>query len=72
MSNVVIVGSQWGDEGKGKIVDWLSLEADVYEMGLDRKMHRFETWDEQLKTYNYDKEQSFFEILVPTSDTTKY
>jgi dynein heavy chain len=50
----------------------LSLEADVYEMGLDRKMHRFETWDEQLKSYNYDKAQSFFEILVPTSDTTKY
>ena len=29
MSNVVVVGSQWGDEGKGKIVDWLSSEADV-------------------------------------------
>ncbi|MEL6921464.1 MAG: adenylosuccinate synthetase, partial [Pseudomonadota bacterium] len=24
MGNVVVVGSQWGDEGKGKIVDWLS------------------------------------------------
>ena len=29
MKNVVIVGSQWGDEGKGKIVDWLSDQADV-------------------------------------------
>ena len=29
MSNVVVVGSQWGDEGKGKIVDWLSDQADV-------------------------------------------
>ena len=29
MTNVVVVGSQWGDEGKGKIVDWLSSEADV-------------------------------------------
>src|SRR6201996_3444568 len=29
MSNVVVVGSQWGDEGKGKIVDWLSEQADV-------------------------------------------
>ena len=29
MKNVVIVGSQWGDEGKGKIVDWLSSQADV-------------------------------------------
>ena len=29
MKNVVVVGSQWGDEGKGKIVDWLSSLADV-------------------------------------------
>jgi adenylosuccinate synthase len=29
MANVVVVGAQWGDEGKGKIVDWLSLESDV-------------------------------------------
>tara|TARA_Y100000590_G_scaffold271905_1_gene305272 strand:- start:492 stop:1784 length:1293 start_codon:yes stop_codon:yes gene_type:complete len=29
MKNVVVVGSQWGDEGKGKIVDWLSSKADV-------------------------------------------
>ncbi len=29
MKNVVVVGSQWGDEGKGKIVDWLSSEAEV-------------------------------------------
>ena len=29
MANVVVVGSQWGDEGKGKIVDWLSNRADV-------------------------------------------
>ena len=29
MTNVAVVGSQWGDEGKGKIVDWLSSEADV-------------------------------------------
>ncbi|MGE3529971.1 MAG: adenylosuccinate synthetase, partial [Methyloceanibacter sp.] len=27
MANVVVVGSQWGDEGKGKIVDWLSERA---------------------------------------------
>ena len=30
MKNVVVVGSQWGDEGKGKIVDWLSSEADIF------------------------------------------
>ena len=29
MKNVVVVGTQWGDEGKGKIVDWLSNEADI-------------------------------------------
>jgi adenylosuccinate synthase len=29
VANVVVVGSQWGDEGKGKIVDWLSSRADV-------------------------------------------
>ncbi len=29
MRNVVVVGSQWGDEGKGKIVDWLSDQADI-------------------------------------------
>lgn len=29
MANVVVVGSQWGDEGKGKIVDWLSVRADI-------------------------------------------
>ena len=29
MANVAVVGSQWGDEGKGKIVDWLSQRADV-------------------------------------------
>jgi adenylosuccinate synthase len=29
MANVVVVGAQWGDEGKGKLVDWLSSQADV-------------------------------------------
>src|SRR3974390_2259134 len=29
MANVVVVGVQWGDEGKGKIVDWLSEQADI-------------------------------------------
>ncbi|MFZ8343689.1 adenylosuccinate synthetase, partial [Staphylococcus aureus] len=29
MTNVAVVGAQWGDEGKGKIVDWLSQRADV-------------------------------------------
>ena len=29
MKNIAVVGSQWGDEGKGKIVDWLSSQADI-------------------------------------------
>src|SRR6202008_833489 len=29
MANVVVVGAQWGDEGKGKIVDWVSEQADI-------------------------------------------
>ena len=29
MANVTVIGAQWGDEGKGKIVDWLSIKADV-------------------------------------------
>lgn len=29
MSNVTVIGAQWGDEGKGKIVDWLASRADV-------------------------------------------
>ncbi|MFT8790729.1 adenylosuccinate synthetase, partial [Komagataeibacter saccharivorans] len=29
MSNVTVIGTQWGDEGKGKIVDWLASRADV-------------------------------------------
>ena len=29
MRNVVVIGAKWGDEGKGKIVDWLSQKADL-------------------------------------------
>ena len=29
MANVTVIGAQWGDEGKGKIVDWLSNKADI-------------------------------------------
>jgi adenylosuccinate synthase len=29
MANVAVVGAQWGDEGKGKVVDWLSERADI-------------------------------------------
>ena len=33
MSTVVVVGAQWGDEGKGKVIDYLSSEADVVVRG---------------------------------------
>src|ERR671926_623552 len=29
MGNVAVIGAQWGDEGKGKVVDWLASQADV-------------------------------------------
>ena len=29
MTNVTIIGAQWGDEGKGKVVDWLASRADI-------------------------------------------
>ena len=31
--NVVVIGAQWGDEGKGKIVDWLTEQASGVEIG---------------------------------------
>ena len=34
MSNVTVVGVQWGDEGKGKIVDWLSERAEIVVRGV--------------------------------------
>ena len=33
MGNVTVIGAQWGDEGKGKIVDWLASRADVVVVG---------------------------------------
>ena len=42
MANVVVVGAQWGDEGKGKVVDWLSERADVivrFQGGAQRRPH---------------------------------
>ena len=29
MANVTVIGAQWGDEGKGKVVDWLASRADI-------------------------------------------
>ena len=38
MANVTVIGAQWGDEGKGKIVDWLSNRADVVVRWRGRPM----------------------------------
>ena len=37
MKTVAVVGSQWGDEGKGKVIDYLATQADVVIRGQDRK-----------------------------------
>ena len=47
MSVRVVVGLQWGDEGKGKVVDWLAEEADLvvrYQGGAKPKSPRTQTW----------------------------
>jgi len=47
-------------------------DSDVYEYGLDTNRHQLESWSEQISDFKFDPERSFFEILVPTSDTAKY
>ena len=49
MKNVAVVGSQWGDEGKGKIVDWLSSEADV----VIRFQGRTQCWTHVSNRWSY-------------------
>ena len=66
MKNVVVVGSQWGDEGKGKIVDWLSSEADVvvrfqgghnagHTLVIDKKVFKL-----KIITFRYRKRRKNF------------
>ena len=47
-------------------------DGDIYEYGIDSSTHKFEPWVEQIPTFEFDSRKSFFEILVPTSDTVKY
>jgi dynein heavy chain len=47
-------------------------EGDIYEYGIDQESHRFEPWTDQVPNFQYDANKSYFEILVPTSDTVKY
>ena len=46
-------------------------DGDVYEYGID-SMNKFAPWTEQIPDFHFDPRRSFFEILVPTSDTVKY
>jgi dynein heavy chain len=47
-------------------------DGDVYSYGIDTELHKLENWEEQIPSFTYDPNVSFFEILVPTSDTVKY
>lgn len=47
-------------------------DGDVYEYGIDAMTHKFEPWIEQIPNFEFDPRKSFFDILVPTSDTVKY
>lgn len=54
-----------------KLIDHLP-ESDVYELGINGELHDFQPWKDQVPEFKYDPEASFFDILVPTTDTTKY
>ena len=47
-------------------------EGDIFEFGIDLHMHRFQPWVDQRPDFVYDAKRSYFEILVPTTDTVKY
>ncbi len=47
-------------------------DGDIYDYGIDPTTHKFEPWTEQIPGFAFDANKSFFEILVPTSDTVKY
>lgn len=47
-------------------------DGDPFEFGIDAELHKTQPWSEQIPGFNYNPEASFFEILVPTSDTVKY
>jgi dynein heavy chain len=44
----------------------------IYDFGIDKELHRLEPWDNQKPDFQFDPEQSYFDILVPTSDTVKF
>lgn len=47
-------------------------DGDIYDYGIDPETHKLQLWVEKIPPFHYDPAKSFFEILVPTGDTTKY
>ena len=45
---------------------------DIYEYTIDPQYRSFQNWDELKAEFKYNKDESFFNVLVPTSDTVKY
>ena len=55
-----------------KIITGFPFEGDVFDYWADYKEKKFSSWNELLTEYKYDKEVPYFNILVPTPDTTKF
>jgi dynein heavy chain len=47
-------------------------DGDVFELGINALTHSYQSWNEQIPVFHYNKDISFFDILVPTNDTVKY
>ena len=47
-------------------------DGDVFELGINALTHGYQSWNEQIPVFHYNKDVSFFDILVPTNDTVKY
>ena len=49
-----------------------SSDSDIYDVYVNESSRDFKPWTELVTKYNYRKDEPFFNILVPTSDTVKY